>query len=117
LVKDGERLINKGVRGDEATMLNNETILKTLSENLSEVQKYNVDQIGLFGSYIRDEQSNDSDIDILVNFKTGKKSFDTYMDLKFYLEDLFKQKIDLVIADALKPDLKNNILESVKYVT
>ena len=98
-------------------MLNEEIILKTLNQNLSIVNQFNIEKIGLFGSYLRDEQTNDSDIDILVDFKKGEKSFDNYMELKFYLEDLFGHKVDLVIADALKSDLKKVILESVTYAT
>jgi len=56
-------------------------------------------------------------IDILVEFKKGEKTFDNYMDLKFYLENLFKHDVDLVIKDALKVKLRSNILRSVKYAT
>lgn len=95
-------------------MLNEESILKTLTENINPNQ-FQIEEIGLFGSYSRNEQNDNSDIDILVNFKKGAKTFDNYMELKFYLENIFNRKVDLVISDALKPDLKNVILESVKY--
>ncbi len=58
-----------------------------------------------------------SDIDILVEFEKDKKTFDNYMDLKFFLEDLFKCKVDLVIAEAIKPDLKPYILGNVKHAS
>jgi len=56
-------------------------------------------------------------IDLLVEFKKGEKTFDNYMDLKFYLEDLFSCNVDLVVKEALKIELKPNILKSVKYAT
>ncbi len=98
-------------------MLTSKTILTKLEENKDSIKKYGVKRIGLFGSYTRNEQKPTSDIDILVEFEKGKITFDNYMDLKFFLEDLFKCKVDLVMHDAIKPDLKPYILGSVKYAT
>ena len=75
-----------------------------------------VDNIGLFGSYIRDEHNEDSDIDILVSFKSGHKDFFNYMRLKKYLEDLFDKEVDLVSRDSIKSALKNIILDQIDYV-
>jgi predicted nucleotidyltransferase len=99
------------------TMLSHEMILKQIEEHKKTIKRYGVKEIGLFGSYVRDEQQTKSDIDILVEFEKGKKTFDNYMSLKFFLEDLFNCKVDLVIAETIKPKLKSNILESVKYAT
>jgi len=93
------------------------TILRKINDNMDEIRRFGIGKIGLFGSYIKDEQKTGSDIDILVEFKEDMKTFDNYMDLKFFLKDLFDSKVDLVIAEALKPDLKPYILESVKYAT
>ncbi|OEF99973.1 nucleotidyltransferase [Vulcanibacillus modesticaldus] len=96
-------------------MLDEKKILKILSDNKDTIKKYGVKKIGLFGSYLRNEQTNESDIDLIVEFEAGQKTFDNYMDLKFELEELFKKEIDLVIAESIKPDLKQSILGSVKY--
>ena len=98
-------------------MKTSEELLEKLKENIEPIKRYGVKSIGLFGSYVRNEQKSESDIDILVKFESGKKTFDNYMDLKFFLEDLFNRKVDLVVTEALKPDLKQYILESVKYAT
>lgn len=98
-------------------MLTSDDILKTLEDNMDKIKKFGVKRIGLFGSYAKNQPKEGSDIDILVEFEKGKKTFDNYMDLKFFLEDLFKCKVDLVIADALKPDLKPIILGSVIYAS
>ncbi len=74
-------------------------------------------RIGLFGSYVRGEQKAKSDIDILVVFKEGKKAFDNYMELKFFLERLFEIEINFVIVESIKPDLRSRILEDVRYAT
>lgn len=96
-------------------MLAHESIIKKIENNMEQITEYGVDRIGLFGSYIENRQKAGSDIDILVQFEKTKKTFDNYMSLKFFLEDLFKCKVDLVIFEAIKPDLKPHILRSVKY--
>ncbi len=98
-------------------MLTSESIIKTLKMNTNKTKILGVKRIGLFGSHIRNEQTTGSDIDILVEFESGKKNFDNYMNLKFFLEDLFNYKVDLVLINALKPDLKSDILGSVKYAS
>jgi len=90
-------------------------ILTEIESNLPKIKGYGVKRIGIFGSFARGEYTKISDIDILVEFHQDKKTFVNYMDLKFFLEDLFKRKVDLVIAVAVKPDLKPNINGSVKY--
>jgi len=52
---------------------------------------------------------------VLVVFEEGQKTFDNYMDLKFYLEDLFGREVDLVTEKALKPQLKDIIMKDVVY--
>jgi predicted nucleotidyltransferase len=76
--------------------------------------KYFVDKIGYFGSYFRNEQNEDSDIDILVSFK--KPLGWEFFDLQELLENELKLKVDLVSEKALKKQLKPIILKSVKYV-
>ena len=94
-------------------MLTKEEILKTIAENKQEISKYGVKSIGLFGSYLNNAADEESDIDLLVKF--DRKTFDNYMDLKFFLEDLLKQTVDLVLIDTLKPRLKPRILKEVEY--
>jgi hypothetical protein len=77
--------------------------------------EFNVSKIGIFGSFARGENKEESDIDVLVEFKAGFKTFDNFMDLKFYLEDIFDRTIDLVTVSALKPQLKEDILQDVIY--
>lgn len=98
-------------------MLTSDRIIKLINENHQEIKKFGVKRIGLFGSYVTNKQKPESDIDFLVEFKRGEKTFDNYMDLKFYLEELFSCNVDLVVREALKIELKPNILKSVKYAT
>jgi len=96
-------------------VLTKEEIHKKLLENEGRIRGYGVKRIGLFGSYVRNEQKRKSDVDILVEFEKEKITFDNYMYLKFFLEDLFGCKVDLVILDDLKRQLKPYILREVEY--
>ena len=89
-------------------------ILKILEENQNTIKSYGVKRLGLFGSCARGECSEASDLDFVVEF--GKKSFDLYMDLKAFLEELFGCQVDLVLADTIKPRLRTTILEEAVHV-
>jgi predicted nucleotidyltransferase len=77
---------------------------------------YGVKKLALFGSSARRPRKQARDIDILVEFKDGCKTFDNYIELKFFLEDMFRKKIDLVIKDALRRELKSSIMAEAIYV-
>lgn len=77
-------------------------------------QNYYVDKIGYFGSFTRNEQTNESDIDIIVSFY--KPIGWEFFDLQEYLENELKVKVDLVSERALKEQLRQIILNSVKYI-
>ncbi|WP_440954082.1 nucleotidyltransferase family protein [Methanosarcina sp. Mfa9] len=90
--------------------------ISTLKEHEKLIrQKFGVKRIGIFGSFARGEEREDSDLDVLVEFEEGQKTFDNYMDLKFYLEDLFGREVDLVTEKALKRQLKDIIMKEVVY--
>jgi len=74
---------------------------------------YGVGRIGLFGSCVRGEADDAGDLDVLVEF--DEKTFDHYMGLKFFLEDHLGCKVDLVIAESIKPLLREQILREVEY--
>ncbi|MFH1549005.1 MAG: nucleotidyltransferase family protein [Planctomycetota bacterium] len=90
-------------------------ILSTLRRHTSDLNAYGVRKVGLFGSFRRTDWNDKSDIDILVEFNRGSKTFDNYMDLKFFLERLFRRKVDIVLKSALKARIKSRVLSEVKY--
>ncbi|MBD3229210.1 MAG: nucleotidyltransferase [Candidatus Lokiarchaeota archaeon] len=95
--------------------MNKEDILNILKHELPYLKnKFNVKNIGLFGSYIRSEQTKQSDIDLLVEF-SAPIGFFKFIDLENYLSDKFGLKIDLVPIDALKPLIKPSILKETIY--
>jgi predicted nucleotidyltransferase len=88
-----------------------ETILKDQKDFLN--REFFVSKIGLFGSFAREEQKETSDIDILVEF-TRPVGFE-FIELKYYLESLFNNSVDLVTVNALKPYMKQEILSEVQF--
>jgi predicted nucleotidyltransferase len=94
------------------TSSNIEHILRNLKPILSE--KYEVERIGYFGSYARGEQTKDSDVDILVEFRRPLGW--AFFDLQELLEQKLQQKVDLVSTKALKEQLRDEILRQTRYV-
>jgi predicted nucleotidyltransferase len=88
-------------------MNNSKEILNALTANDAKIKSFGVRTLGLFGSCARGEQTPASDLDFVVEFE--RKSFDSYMDLKFFLEDLFDKPVDLVLSDGIKPRLRTAI--------
>ncbi|MBU0703171.1 MAG: nucleotidyltransferase family protein [Chloroflexi bacterium] len=75
-------------------------------------ERYEVESLGVFGSYVRQEQCADSDLDLLVTFHEPP-SLLKFIELENYLGDLLGVKIDLVMKDALKPRIGKRILSEV----
>ena len=93
-------------------------ILRELRANSQRIKALGTASIGLFGSFSVGSPTSESDIDFIVRFEPGKKTFDNYMDLKFLLESLYPGRpVDLVIEDSLKPALRPFISETVQYAT
>ena len=93
--------------------LTSKIILETIKNEKKELKEKGVKKIGLFGSYAKDKQKKKSDIDFLVEF--DKISADNFFGVLFFLEKLFRRKIDLVIEEDLKPELRY-VIKEVKYV-
>lgn len=96
--------------------LNKTIIYEDLRKNKAKLEQYGVKQIGLFGSFVRDEGTDESDIDFLVDFEKGKKTFDNFMDLAFFLEELFQRKVEIVTHQSLSPYIGPRILKTVENV-
>ena len=79
-------------------------VRKLIEEHKKNIEKFGVIKIGLFGSILREDFNSESDIDVLVEF--DKVTLHNYMGLKFYLEDLFGRKVDLVIEKDLREELE-----------
>ena len=92
-------------------------ILKTLESNKLKLSKLGIRNVGLFGSYIRNEQSSESDIDLLIDFDPEKENFDNFMAVYDLFEEIFKnQKVEVVTINGLSPYIGPKILNEVQYV-
>jgi predicted nucleotidyltransferase len=92
-------------------MLNKEEILQTIRNHRTDLKKFRVKRLALFGSFVHGHQTSSSDLDFAVEFEC--KTFDAYMGLKQFLEELFDCRVDLVLFSAIKPRLKPQILRDL----
>ncbi|MEK6676275.1 MAG: nucleotidyltransferase family protein [Planctomycetota bacterium] len=84
-------------------------LMAVLSQRREEIRAFGVRRLALFGSWVHGTTNPESDVDFLVDLE--KKTFDSYMGLKFFLEDLVGRRVDLVLVDGIKPKLRKEILE------
>lgn len=93
-------------------------LLKKIRDIKLEIQEeYNIEELGLFGSYVRGEATENSDIDILVKFKSEARfGLVTYCELENLFTEKLGKKVDLVMKDYLKPHLGKSILNEVIYI-
>ncbi len=80
------------------------------------LRSFGVTEVGLFGSFVTGRQSSASDIDLLVDFAPDQHTFDNFMDLSFFLEDLLGRRVELVTRTALSPHIGPHILSEVERV-
>jgi uncharacterized protein len=96
-------------------MLSREEVIDRLKKIKPELQsKFAVKDLALFGSYSRNEQTSDSDVDVMVEF--AKPVGIEFIDLVIYLEDFFQKRVDLVTKKALKPTLRPYVEPDLIYV-
>jgi hypothetical protein len=92
-----------------------ESILQTLAAHRETLYRLGARKLGLFGSYARGEQMPDSDMDFVVTL--ARPSFDDFMDIQLFLENLFRCKIDLGLESSLKPEIRLDVMKDILYVT
>lgn len=93
-------------------------VFSLIHEHKEKLQGFGVRQCGVFGSFLREDNIHDhSDVDILVIFHPSQKTFDNFMHLAFFLEDLFGRRVDLVTVESLSPHIGPRILDEVEYAS
>ena len=95
---------------------NKEKIISIIKSHRNDIESFGVRKLGLFGSFIREEQDPESDIDFLVEFYPERKNYDNFIHLSFLLETLLEHRIELVTSESLSPYIKPNIMKEVEYV-
>ncbi len=95
--------------------LNKEEIFKILKQHKEKLKKRHVLRIGIFGSVLRGDNTNESDVDFIVEFEDGKKNYDNFIELAFLLERLLQRKVDLLTIEALSPYMKPKVLKEAYF--
>jgi len=91
-------------------------IYDSIAGNRAVLNNYGVKSISLFGSFVKNSSNENSDVDLLVDFLPDKKSFDNFMDLAFFLEDLFGRKVEIVTPQSLSKHIGPHILKELENV-
>jgi predicted nucleotidyltransferase len=103
-------LLNEPVRSKQ-------DVVAILRQHRDAIRVLGVKRLGLFGSFVREGQRPDSDVDLLVEFEPTQKTFDHFMALCFLLEDLLRRRVEVVTTESLSPYLRSHILDEVEDVT
>ena len=96
-------------------LITKETIRNTLIKNRELLEQYNVIKIGIFGSYVREEPTKNSDIDLLIETKMGMDLM-AIVDLEMRLSDILGRKVDLVSAKGLNKYLRPYVMKEVEFI-
>jgi uncharacterized protein len=91
-------------------------VLRIINEHRETVQSFGVRRVGLFGSFLREEMSPTSDVDLIVEFDPDQKTFLNFVNLSFFLEEVLGRKVELVTPESLSPCVGPYILREVEYV-
>ena len=98
-------------------MTTKEYIISIIRENKKELTRFGIRKVGLFGSYVRGDESDTSDIDLLIDFDPALENFDNYMAVCDIFEQLFKdERVEIVTKNGLSPYIGPKILKEVQYV-
>lgn len=95
---------------------NRDMLLDRLHRNSGRIKSFGVKRLGLFGSFVRGTATAESDVDLLVEFERGKKSYDNFMELGSYLEEVLNRKVELVTPQSLSKHIGPHILNQVQDV-
>ena len=101
----------------QTAIQNKRTLISLLKANSQKLKSYGVSSLSIFGSFITGKLDVDSDVDLLVDFDPSQKSYDNFMDLSFFLEDLLGRKVELVTPQSLSKYIGSNILKQFLFVT
>ena len=91
-------------------------VIERLQQQREQLRALGVARLGLFGSFVRDEAGPDSDVDLLVDFQEGRKTFDGFFELIDFLEELLGRNVELLTRPGLSPYIGPHILRTTEYV-
>jgi predicted nucleotidyltransferase len=92
-------------------------VLEALQKNKTKLNTFGVRRFGLFGSFLFDQATAESDVDLLVEFEPDQKTFTNFSNLIFFLEELLGRRVEVVTLESLSPHIGPYILREVEHVT
>jgi len=98
-----------------STNIDKNTILSKIMKNKEFIDNFGVERIALFGSYSKNLQNSESDIDFVINFYEKKKTFDNFIGLNLFLEDILGKKVDIVTIESMQDDFFQLIANDIIY--
>jgi uncharacterized protein len=96
-------------------IMNKNEIFTILKQNQVKIRSFGVKRLGVFGSFIHGKQREESDIDVLVEFDKERKSYDNFIHLVFFLEDLLHRDVELVTQQSLSPYIRPQVVSEIEY--
>jgi hypothetical protein len=108
-------LLDRPQKYGHCVIMDRDQAIDVIRENIEHIRSLGIVSIGIFGSTVRNQSTSASDVDVLVEYAPGALNFDSYMDLKFFLEECLHSRVDLVTMSSIKPALKKRILNEVVY--
>ncbi len=100
----------------ESTAVTKDNLIELILQVKDKLASLGVTHIGLFGSFVREEQTYSSDIDILAEFTPEKHTFDNFMEVSFLLEEILGRKVEVITPEGLSPHIGRHILKEVERV-
>lgn len=95
---------------------NKQALISLLKANSQRLKSYGVSNLSIFGSFTTGKINDDSDVDLLIDFDPNEKSYDNFMDLSFFLEDLLGRKVEVVTPNSLSKHIGLHILKQAEHV-
>lgn len=96
---------------------NKKNIIRILRDNDKILKNFGIKKLGIFGSFVRGEQTDRSDVDLLAEFDKNLKTFDNFMKAVLFLEELLGIPVELVTEESVSPYIKPHIMKEVEYVS
>jgi predicted nucleotidyltransferase len=93
-----------------------ERVFELIRQHQNHIRAFGIKKLGVFGSFVREAPSEDSDVDLLVEFEPEQETFDNFMHVNFFLEDLFQRRVEVITTEFLSPFIGPHILKEVEYV-
>jgi predicted nucleotidyltransferase len=114
---DGPSELSHNKKHTQGLVQTKDDIWSALRKNQNRIREFGVRKLGLFGSFVREEQRLDSDVDLLVEFEQDKKTFKNFMALAFLLEEILNHQVELVTTESLSLYIRPYVAKEVEYVT